>query len=158
MIKQAPVLLIVALILYLTFATFGAFYKTPEKSFINTASEIRFIEEDWNLARKKAVLEGKYIFVDAYASWCMPCKMLKLTTFKNNKAAAFFNKNFINLSIDMEKGQGVKLSKIWGVRAYPTLIIFTPQGKPVIGTVGLIKGHDLVKFGEEGLQKGRLIQ
>lgn len=84
--------------------------------------------------------------------------MLKLTTFRNKKAAEFFNEEFINVSIDMEKGQGPKLAGNWGVQAYPTLIIFTPEGKPVIGTVGMIRAEDLVKFGQEGLQNGSLMK
>lgn len=54
--------------------------------------------------------------------------MLKLTTFRNKKAAEFFNEEFINVSIDMEKGQGPELAGKRGVQAYPTLIIFTPEG------------------------------
>lgn len=33
-------------------------------------------------------------------------KQLKNTTFKDSQAADLFNKNFVNLSVDMEKGQG----------------------------------------------------
>lgn len=115
--------------------------------------QINFIENSWSTALKKAKAENKYIFVDAYASWCGPCKLLKATTFKNNQAAAFFNKNFINVSIDMEKGEGPGLASEWGIRAYPTLIIFDPQGKPVLGTVGFINAKDLIKFGQQALQK-----
>jgi thioredoxin 1 len=115
--------------------------------------QIVFIEDDFNEALKQAAAQNKYLFVDAYASWCGPCKMLKATTFKNKKAAAFYNTNFINVAIDMEKGQGPELAAQWGMQAYPTLIIFNPQGKPVLGSVGYIKADDLIKFGEAGLKK-----
>src|SRR5437588_10800403 len=74
-----------------------------QKQAFNENKKIIFIENAWDEALKQAAAQNKYIFVDAYASWCGPCKMLKLTTFKNNKAAEFFNKNFINVAIDMEK-------------------------------------------------------
>ncbi|MBW4891813.1 thioredoxin family protein [Mucilaginibacter sp. HMF5004] len=115
--------------------------------------QINFIEDAWNTALKKAAAENKYIFVDAYATWCGPCKMLKATTFKDKKVAEFFNKNFINVSMDMEKGIGPKLAAEWQMQAYPTLIIFNPKGKAVLGTVGFIKANELLKFGQQGLAK-----
>jgi len=122
----------------------------------NTAvnnKQINFIEDAWPEALKQAAAQKKYIFVDAYATWCGPCKMLKATTFKNNKAAEFFNKNFINIAIDMEKGMGPQLAARWRLQAYPTLIVFDDKGKPVLGTMGYMGAKDLIKFGEQALSK-----
>jgi thiol:disulfide interchange protein len=126
---------------------------TAQKPPAGENNHIVFIENSWNEALKQASAQNKYLFVDAYASWCGPCKMLKLTTFKNSKAAAFYNKNFINVAIDMEKGQGPELASQWGLQAYPTLIIFNSKGMPVLGTVGYIKADDLIRFGQEALKK-----
>jgi len=117
------------------------------------ATQINFIENSWSEALKQAGAKNKYIFVDAYASWCGPCKMLKATTFKNNKVAEFYNNNFVNVAIDMEKGDGPRLAAEWGLQAYPTLIIFNAKGKPVYGTVGFIRPDELIKFGVQGLNK-----
>jgi len=120
---------------------------------IKTSGQINFIENSLSEAIKQATAKNKYIFVDAYASWCGPCKMLKATTFKNSKVAEFYNSNFINVAIDMEKGDGPQLASAWGLRAYPTLIILNSKGKVVYGTVGFIKPDDLIKFGVQGLNK-----
>ncbi|NVM64946.1 thiol:disulfide interchange protein [Mucilaginibacter sp. SG538B] len=117
------------------------------------STQINFIENSWTEALKQAARQNKYIFVDAYATWCGPCKMLKATTFKNNKVADFYNDNFVNVAIDMEKGQGPALAAEWGLQAYPTMIIFTSKGKPVSGTVGYIRANDLIKFGRQALNK-----
>ncbi|SDE19179.1 Thioredoxin-like [Mucilaginibacter pineti] len=121
---------------------------TPKPS-----AQINFIENSWNEALKQAAAQNKYIFVDAYATWCGPCKMLKATTFKNKKVAEFYNGNFINVAMDMEKGDGPQLAAKWGLRAYPTLLIFTPKGKPVYGSEGYIGADALIRFGVKALNK-----
>jgi thiol:disulfide interchange protein len=115
--------------------------------------KIVFIENSWLDALHQAQLKNKYIFVDAYATWCGPCNLLKATTFKNSKTAAFFNDNFINVAIDMEKGDGPALAQQWGIQAYPTLLVFDANGKPVTGTVGYLSANQLVKFGKMALGK-----
>ncbi len=117
------------------------------------ADKIVFVENDWNAAVKKASAQKKWIFVDCYATWCGPCKMLKMRTFTNKKVADFFNKNFINVSIDMEAGQGPLLAQQWKLQAYPTLIIFDENAKPVLGTMGFMNPDDLMRFAEEALKK-----
>lgn len=136
-----------------------AFFKSvvPIKSSVPTksasAEKIIFLENDWNAAIKKASAQKKYIFVDCYATWCGPCKMLKIRTFTNRKVADFFNKNFVNVSIDMEAGQGPQLAQLWKIQAYPTLIIFDENAKPVLGTMGFMGPDDLMRFAEQALQK-----
>ena len=117
------------------------------------SSGIVFIEDSWDEALKQAAKQHKYIFVDAYATWCGPCKMLKARTFTDDKAAAFYNANFVNVAIDMEKGRGPELARAWQLSAYPTLIIFDSKGKPVLGTVGFINASELIRFGREALRK-----
>ncbi len=116
-------------------------------------NQINFIENSWPEALKQARLQHKYIFADAYATWCGPCNMLKAITFRNHKAAAFFNQNFINVALDMERGLGPQLAASWGMQAYPTLIIFDADGHPVSGTVGYIGAKKLIRFGQEALAK-----
>ena len=127
--------------------------KHLQKKEISKKSKIEFTNLSWEDAIKTAAENHKYIFVDAYASWCGPCKLLKATTFHDKDAATFFNENFLNLSINMEKGEGVDLAALWQVQAYPTMIIFDSSGKPVLSTVGFLEPGDLIKFGEQALNK-----
>ncbi|MDN5285375.1 MAG: hypothetical protein JWR38_1649 [Mucilaginibacter sp.] len=140
-------------VLLLILSAFDSKAQRASKNAVKHSTQIDFIENSWNEALKQAAAQNKYIFVDAYATWCGPCKMLKATTFKNNKVADFYNSNFINVAIDMEKGMGPALAAQWGLRAYPTLIIFSPKGKPVSGTVGFLKADDLLAFGVQALNK-----
>lgn len=130
--------------------TFTASAQKEQKS----PHSINFTNATFNDALKQAAAQHKYLFVDAYASWCGPCKLLKATTFHNKKAADFYNANFINLSIDMEQGEGPQLAEAWGITAYPTLIVFAPSGKPLLGTMGYMGADDLIKFGKQAISKG----
>lgn len=114
--------------------------------------EIQFIENSWPEALQRAKAEGKYIFVDGYATWCGPCKKLKATTFKDNKAAAFFNKHFVNVAIDMEKGQGPKLAEKWGLEVYPALFIFDSQGRLIISGEGFLDATEMIEFRQQAIK------
>jgi thiol:disulfide interchange protein len=114
---------------------------------------IQFMESSWSKAVEQAQKENKPIFLDAYASWCGPCKLLKKNTFTKKEAGDFFNSNFINVAVDMEKGEGPALSKKFEVDAYPTLIIADKNGNIVTYTKGYMNAGHLVEFGKYGLNK-----
>ena len=117
------------------------------------ADSIRFINNSWIDALHQAQVQNKYIFVDAYATWCAPCNLLRATTFRNGKVAAFFNANFINVEMDMERGDGPDLAERWGIQAYPTLLVLDSNGKPVTDALGYIGANALVRFGKDALTK-----
>src|SRR5690349_20740882 len=93
--------ILAGLILLSTSLIFQQAAAIPSPAPTINSKHIIFIENAWGTTLKKAQKEQKYIFVDAYATWCGPCKQLKASTFKDEKAANFFNQNFVNLSIDM---------------------------------------------------------
>ncbi|MCX6246878.1 MAG: thioredoxin domain-containing protein [Bacteroidetes bacterium] len=92
---------------------------------------IRFIEKPWQEIVAMARKENKMIFLDAYASWCGPCKWMAAHMFTNDTVADYFNSTFICASIDMEKGEGTGLRKKYGVRAYPSLL-FIDAGESMV--------------------------
>ncbi|MFI5452917.1 thioredoxin family protein [Pedobacter sp. UC225_61] len=113
---------------------------------------ISFIEHTFSIALKKAKAERKFIFVDAYATWCGPCRQLKVTTFKDAKVADFFNTNFVNVGLDMEKGEGINLALKWDVQEYPTLLILDYNGKVVFRSIGYLNAKQLIDFGKQVLK------
>lgn len=106
-------------------------------------------QKKWTAILHQAKSEKKVIFVDAFTSWCAPCKVLKNTVFTDPKVAAYFNQHFINCTFDMEKGEGVQLSNEWNVTAYPTLLFFDKDGKIIKQYVGLLQAKDLLHLGED---------
>jgi thioredoxin-related protein len=122
---------------------------------VETAQGIQFIEADWNKALAEAKKQNKLIFLDAYATWCGPCKLLKKNTFPDKEAGEYFNSNFINVAIDMEKGDGPALSEKYSVSAYPTLIIADANGKIITFTQGYMKPSQLIDFGKYGITQSK---
>lgn len=112
---------------------------------------IKFQKLTFEEALEKADKSGKYIFVDAYTSWCGPCKYMAANTFTDEEVGEFFNENFVNLKIDMEKGEGPVLARTYKVRAYPTLLILDGQGNVVRRTMGAKKKEALIAFGQSAL-------
>lgn len=80
--------------------------------------------------------ENKIIFLDAYASWCGPCKWMSANMFTNDSIADYYNNTFICASFDMEKGEGMNLRRKYAVNAYPSLIFITPDENMVHERVG----------------------
>ena len=129
------------------------FAQTEQTNTLSSANEITFINGKWKDIAAKARKDNKCIFVDAFTTWCGPCQQLKSVTFKDNSAAAYFNNNFINYAVDMEKGEGLELAEKWDVTAYPALLLFTPEGKLIIKQIGYVDGKQLVEFGKQGLAR-----
>lgn len=52
---------------------------------------IQFFHGTWAEALAKSKAENKLIFLDAYATWCGPCKMMKRLTFTNAEVIEFYS-------------------------------------------------------------------
>jgi thiol-disulfide isomerase/thioredoxin len=115
------------------------------------AQGIEFRHLTWEEALKIAQEEEKIIFVDAYAVWCGPCKRMSKNVFTQTEVGNFYNKNFVNLKLDMEKGEGLKFGKKYPVSAYPTLYYIAPNGKVVQSVRGAQNVERFLSLGKKAL-------
>lgn len=109
-------------------------------------------------ACKKAKTENKPIFLDCYTSWCGPCKMMANEVFTLKEAGDYFNKNFVCVKTDMEKGGGPAIGKQYGVDAYPTFLIINADGKLMHKVVGAMPLEKLIESVEIGLKASSLAE
>jgi thiol-disulfide isomerase/thioredoxin len=114
---------------------------------------IEFFHGTWSEALAKAKSEEKLIFVDAYASWCGPCKRMAAQTFTQPKAGEFYNSNFICMKIDMEKPENSDFASKYTVASYPTLMYIDAEGKVVLKEVGFKEVDPLLELGKKALGK-----
>jgi len=110
---------------------------------------IKFEDSDFNTILAKAKSEKKLIFLDAYAAWCGPCKLMERNVFTDANVADYYNKNFINAHFDMEKGEGPALAAKYGIRSYPTLMFLNAEGEVVGKELGYLKTEDFLALGKK---------
>lgn len=118
-----------------------------------SAQGIEFFHGTWPEALAKAKSEEKLIFVDAFASWCGPCKRMAKETFPNEKVGAFFNANFLNLKIDMEKAENAEFAAKYPVSSYPTLMFIDADGKIVLKEIGAKTVDQILETGKKAQGK-----
>jgi thiol-disulfide isomerase/thioredoxin len=119
----------------------------------NTEGGIEFFHGTYTEALAKAKAENKIIFMDAFTEWCGPCKRMAATTFKEAQVGKFFNANFVNVKMDMEKGEGPDLGRKFDVAAYPTLLFLNEKGEPVHKAVGALEAAGLIGAARQALSK-----
>ncbi len=107
------------------------------------AQGIQFESKPWADILAQAKTDRKLVFLDAYAAWCGPCKMMSKQTFSDQEVAKFYNARFVNAKIDMEKGEGPDLASRYKVEAYPTLLFVDGEGTVVHRALGY---HDVAQF------------
>lgn len=102
----------------------------------------------WKAIREKAKKEKKYIFMDAYTTWCGPCKMMAKSIFPQPQVGSFFNANFINVKVQLDTTKkddeevrrwyqdAHDIMVNYSVRVFPTYLFFSPDGELVHRAVG----------------------
>lgn len=117
----------------------------------------------WTQIKEKAKKENKYIFVDCFTTWCGPCKYMTNTIFPQPKVGDFFNSNFVNAKIQMDKTksdneevkswytEAARFEKEYKIQAYPTFLIFDPNGELVHRIVGGGEADQFIARAKEGL-------
>lgn len=115
------------------------------------AQGIHFETSDWASVMRKARAENKLIFVDAYTTWCGPCKLMDKHVFSDGEVGLFYNAHFIPFKIDAEKGAGPNFAKKYHVNSYPNLLFVNAEGELIIRKNGAMETDELLQFGQKAL-------
>lgn len=122
-----------------------------------------------NEALEAQKVEPKKIFMDAYTSWCGPCKLLDRNTFANKDVATFINKHYYPVKFNAEGTEKInyrnrefnnpqhdperrgrnsqhEFARAIKISAYPTLVFFDEKGNLIGPIPGYRTPHQLELF------------
>jgi len=119
------------------------------------AQGISFEHGSWEEVTAKAKEENKPIFVDAYTTWCGPCKWMAKNTFTQEEVGSYMDENFIAYKMDMEKGEGPAFAKKHKVAAFPTLLYFSAEGELLHKGVGALDADGLIALSKEAMDPAK---
>jgi len=114
---------------------------------INSQQKINFVEIELKQALERAKIENKMVFIDAYAKWCRPCKQMDIE-FKNPSVIEYFNKNFINVKVNVEKAYGLNYKRKYQIVFLPSLIFIDFNGNQKTKVDNVISGNELLSIGK----------
>lgn len=93
-------------------------------------------------AMKESKKTGKPIFIDFYATWCGPCRMLDEQTYPDAKVVAESRK-WVMLKVDVDKNPG--MAQRYGIQSLPTLAFMNLDGKITGQAIGFRDAKQFVQ-------------
>jgi len=84
------------------------------------------------------------IYIDIYATWCGPCKLMDRETFTDKAVAVMLNTEFISLKMDGESDYGSFFAYQYQLEGYPSSFIFAPGGELITRLVGFLEPGELL--------------
>jgi thioredoxin-related protein len=134
-------------------------------SFVSGYSQEKGIQFDqtssWSQIKERAKTENKYIFIDAFATWCGPCKAMDSKVYTDPAVAKLFNDKFINVKVQFDQtafdndyvkswyNDVKQLSSQYTIKGYPSFLFFSPDGELVYRDIGYHEAGDFVSIGNK---------
>jgi len=100
---------------------------------------------------EKAASEGKLVFMDIYADWCLPCKLMNEDVYSDKNLSDFLNDNFVSVKVNAEKGNGPNMTVLYNVTSFPGLLFLDENGRVLERKEGAAYHTELRQMAERAL-------
>lgn len=97
--------------------------------------------------------EKKPVFVEFYAAWCAPCKVMEEEIFTQPPTFNYLNRHFLNFRTDFDSPAGKTIASIYEVKSLPTVLFLDPQGVVLERHTGMANPSVLRSLGDLALGK-----
>jgi len=97
---------------------------------------VQFYAGTYDHALQAAATDHKLLLIDFMTDWCRWCDTLDARTYSDRGVTNYVDRYFVPFKIDAEKGDGIALAKKHGVRAFPTILVVSPDGEEIDRIVG----------------------
>ena len=113
-----------------------AFAAVPKKK-----SQVHWM--DYNTALEKAKKNPKLIFVDLYADWCVPCRIMEANVYSDPTVASLLNSKFYAVKLNAESQDTISCDgerktvqrcyfDVWELSALPAFVLVAPKGLTIL--------------------------
>jgi thiol:disulfide interchange protein len=132
---------------------------TTEETVTEAPASIMLVKftntDDIETALAKAKKTNKVVFIDFYTTWCAPCRVMEESVFRDEDVANYMNENCISIRVNAEKGKGPDRKLEYAVDAYPTMLVYSPNGDEVARKQGSLGIEAFKEFIKTGVWKAR---
>lgn len=120
--------------------------KEPRKSTVHWMS--------YKDALEKAQKGPKLIFVDLYADWCIPCRVMDANVYSDPTVASLLNTRFYAVKLDADSqdtimcdGQKNTVQRcyfdVWELHALPAFVLVAPKGMSILTVTDSMSPQEL---------------
>ena len=98
---------------------------------------------DYKTALEKAKKNPKLIFVDLYADWCVPCRIMDANVYSDPTVASVLNSRFYAVKLNAESQDTIScdgerknvkdcMTQVWELSVLPSFVLLAPKGLSIL--------------------------
>lgn len=108
-------------------------------------AQVKFEKKSPDAVREMAVRQNKLVFIDLYADWCPPCRMMERQVFSRKDVGEFMERHFVAAKYDTGEQTGRELMDRYGSGSIPLYLVFDTEGNLLGGLRGATDAPTFLK-------------